>query len=66
MHYLNKTHQKAEEKAVRKFEKLLTQIPAVLQNHKPSVIAWLEGELTLTAKSACELSAAKRIIRALK
>ena len=62
---MNITQQRAEEKAVRKFNKLVTQLPACLQNHKPSVLAWLEGEMTLTASSAYELSAVKDIFQTL-
>lgn len=62
---MNITQLRAEESAVRKFNKLVLQLPSCLQNHKPSVLAWLEGEMTLTAKSAYELSAVKEIFETL-
>ena len=63
---MNITQQRAEERAVRKFNKLIKELPSSLNNHHPSVLAWLEGEMTLTAATAYDMYAVKALFKALK
>ena len=66
MYTKTKTQQRADERQVRKFNKLLKQIPACLNNHKPSVLSWLEGEMSLTAATVYDLTAVNAIFKTIK
>ena len=66
MYTKTKSQQRADARQVRKFNKLLKQIPSCLNNHHPSVMSWLEGELTLTAATSYDMSAVKSIFESLK
>ena len=53
--------EKEKAKIIRKAKRLVSSAPAEIKNHKPSLLAWLRGELRLTAKNSIELSFADEI-----
>ena len=66
MYTKTKTQKAADERQARKFQKLLKQIPFCLNNHKPSVISWMEGEMSLTAATSYDLTAVNEIFKTIR